>query len=856
MKRPRICTLLHRFTRTSATLVLLVGLASPALAQDDPPADRTLSGSANFDLGRHIGGVVSLGTLTITSDDLGMDPAHSIEVSENGYAFLSNDILIRNGSGGSLVFDGSNQSHDFDVFYFGSGDYNENVTLPGNNSYINGSDDSVTAFGGNWFWQSEYTRLNGQRQTFSIDDEQFRVSPTSRRISPVTLELSDNPSEILSSYNRTNSAQQVPNEVSGGNFDWTQSETESPTLERRNTLFQTGPAAEGDPQPVLDLSGISIAAQGTALRNRFLEETRSNLGRFVLGTAPNSFQANDTVTISTFGDDNENTRLTLGAFNESDSGVTATLSSDTLFDSDNSEATVDVTADFAIDANETGTFRKTINVGSFITGEGIAGETIQSDLDVGFEYAVVENNVALAEDITVFKFEDENSAGLLARNETARRQHSSLTHTDISVSSFATLQDTSLQTVSLSEGNGITGEGLAGEIVDSVSYDIHQRTVESTDLVLTESGLVDGPIVIENQRAVDASKIQAQAILAGVDESGSSRWSLSGLTGWDEDLAAGESLTLNPIFDETNIDASADTLGRNYRKTVSFRFQDGLRDIASQIVEGTFLGKVGPFSPGAFNIIGSRDRTSEATWFLERKDVLTGSTGSAFVAAGTSLGAEGINLTNDSSNTSLQVGTPTEFQILDSEILSSGVDIEVQFVSLDDIDPDAAYADSDTNGFFSDIVEVNGLGDIFHVLELSYDSELGPADVQWYNEDLDLWVNATLGNSDIEGVSFNPGSTNQGTIIVDGEVLDLFDYLTDTRFEGSYNDYLLSLDGSGPALGAFGSADGRAWAVIDHNSAFSVISAVPEPGSLAFLGAIAGALVLVRRREPGLSMSS
>ncbi len=826
-----------------------------AVAQD-PPADLLLGGNASFDLGRHLGGTVPLGTIDITSDLPAADPmvivpARPIEISQNGFAFLSNDILIRNGSDMPLVFDAAQQTHTFDVFYFGEGDYDLDVTLPAENSYTNGSGETVTAFGGHWTWQADYTRLNGSRQTFSVNDERFEFA--NPRISPVTLEPSNNRAEISRSFNRTNSTQTVPSTLfePNTNFNWSLSETSSTVLERVQSLLEVSPAADGDPEPVLDLSGINIQAAGTALRNRIignpnLAETRgsivSSLGRFVLGTAPDNFSTNETVTVPTSGTDDQRTRLTLGSFNESLDGVTATLANPVVFDNEDAEAEVQLSANFAIDAAETGTFFKTVDVRSFITGEQLARETVQESLDLGFTYSIVENNSAIANDITVFKFEGEDSTGRTVGHN-ARPEFSGFTHTAIQVDDRVALDGNDLQSVTLSEGDGITGEGLPGEnVTATATFDVHTRTVQTSDLSFTESGQVVDQIEIENLRTADPSKVQAQAILIDVEESGSTRWSLAGLEGWDEDLAAGESITLNTVFDETGIDNSAETLGRNYRKTVTFRFRDGVRDLASEAVNGTSVGDVtGRFVERDFNIIGSNETIQEGTWFLERKDVVTGASGEAFAVAGTSLGTEGFNLTNESDNTSSQVAMPTEFQILDSETLTSDTDVTVQFVSLDAVDPEAAYSESDTSDFYSDVVEVSGLDGTFHVMSLSYDPELGPADLQWYSEDLGVWFNAVLGNSNIAlSTELVPDLTADGLILVDGEEADLTEYLLEMRFEGSYNDYLLSLDGSEPILGAFGSSDGSAWAVIDHNSAFSVVQsvAIPEPGNSALIALI------------------
>lgn len=859
---------------TAITIFLLAITASvlnsnPCFGQADPPANRTLSGNADFgDQGRHIAGATSLGTITITSDDLGMDPAHAISVAENGFAFLPNNFLIRNG-GSSLTFDSSNQSETFDVYYLGEGSYNGDFTLPGQNSYTNGSGETVTAFGGNWIWQAQFNRLNGEQQTFSNSDARFFSNVAG--FSPFTLGPSMNQAEISRTFNRTTSNPSVPAKLQlleiDNKLQWTRSENQSVTLERQNTLFEVGPVAEGATQPTLDLSGIGIKAQGTALRDRrigsanalakdgIVQSATVDLGRSVVGFAPSAFNQNDVVELITNGTDDTRTRLTLNSFNESLDGVTATLDNAAAFDGENSIAQVDVSANFTIDASQTGTFQKTINVGSFIDGEGVVGESAQNSLNIGYQYAVLENNSAVAEDITVFKLEGTDASGELVTNFSARQEFSTDTHTDIFVSRNAILNGSNLQTVNLSDGNGISGEGLTGEqVTATASYDINVKTVQGSDLAVSESGLVaDDPIVFENKQAVDAAALQAQSIVTRVTESGSSRWTLDGLQGWDLDLAAGESRSLTPTFDESGIDNSEATLGRNYRKSVSFTFQDGIRNLHSFVEDETRLGSVSGRLDD-FQIIGGRDTAFVATYLLERNDVVTGSSGTAIVEAGTSLLSEGINLTNDSENTSSQFSAATAFSIVDSTILQSQVEVDANFVSLDSIDSESVFAVTDTDSFYSDIVEVSGLDGILHVLEMSYDDSLGRSDLQWFSEELDLWVNASLGNSNIgPGIELDPGSSNSGFIFVDGssEATSIADYLAENRFEGSYDQYLVSQSGSGPQLGAFGSANGLAWAVIDHNSAFALAgsaSAVPEPSGLLILGGTVGFLVSRRRR--------
>ena len=880
----------HCVLRMSTMLLVVLSVFASAdnlLAQVEvaPPEpqleNRTLSGTADFELGRHIGGTVSLGTLSISSNDLEAfsfpgitdpDPvsAHSINVQAGGFALLPNNILIRNESGNDLSFNSSNQTHDFEVYHLGSGKFDISTNLPSFNQYTNGSGDQVTAFGGNIFWEAQFNRLDGEQQTFAISDPRFQT--TNSQISPLTLGPSRNPSETSSRYNLATSNSPIPAALTrtpDENITWLLSENQTATYERWNTLFEVDGVPEGDPQPTLDLSEISISASGTSLGNRRIGSASNNapdfistssmlsLGRFISGFQPTSLQADGAVDIVTNFGNNQRTALTLQAFEttSSEGGLTVSLDSDAVFDADSSTASVNVSGTVAVNSTGTGTFNRTINVGSSIIGEGVLNETPQESLNIGVSYGVVENNSATAEDITVFKLEGVNSNGSFAINRTAERVESTLTHTAINVSQFAELNDSSLQTVNLSAGNGITGEGLDNETVTAtVSYDIHQVTVEGSDLTITESGLVstDSAIEFANNQAFDDSKLQAQAIVTNVIESGSARWDLDGLAGWDFSLDAGESLTLTPVFDDTGIDTT-DTLGRNFRRSVTFQFQDGLVNLQNNLVEGTVSGLLsGESSDTSLRILGSSATRQEATYLFEQNNNLTANSGVATLVAGTTLQSEGINLTNTDANTSLQAGTPTQLRIIDSVTLSNSVELQATFTSLDNIDPSAVFAGSDTSGFFSDIVEINGLDGILHVIELSYEPEQGLADLLWFNEEDGEWVNAILGNSNIEASGLSLAeSIESGVIIADNQLQDLNELLTELRFEGSYDDYLISLgEGVGPQLGAFGSFNGRAWAVVDHNSAFSTTTsfAVPEPSAALLLAAFSTGLFIRRRR--------
>jgi autotransporter-associated beta strand protein len=126
----------------------------------------------------------------------------------------------------------------------------------------------------------------------------------------------------------------------------------------------------------------------------------------------------------------------------------------------------------------------------------------------------------------------------------------------------------------------------------------------------------------------------------------------------------------------------------------------------------------------------------------------------------------------------------------------------------------------------SDILDLSGTSGTVQILSLSYDpTALGGADpgtllLGWKQGG--SWVNATAGNL------MGPGSSA------------LFDQV------GSFSS--LGIAASSAHLGSWGRdpASQTVWAVVDHNSEFTVI-AVPEPGTLLAAGLALAALIRARR---------
>jgi autotransporter-associated beta strand protein len=136
-----------------------------------------------------------------------------------------------------------------------------------------------------------------------------------------------------------------------------------------------------------------------------------------------------------------------------------------------------------------------------------------------------------------------------------------------------------------------------------------------------------------------------------------------------------------------------------------------------------------------------------------------------------------------------------------------------------------------TGSTSSDILRLTNTSGTAQVLSLTYDPSLTlarPEDVQlgWFNAGSSAWVNAVNGNTG--------GSSS--------------------FFTGSWDDYLVANPSATPtsALGVYGTdvTTNTVWAVVNHNSDFAAIL-VPEPTSLAAVGAAAGVAFLVARRRKG-----
>ena len=208
-----------------------------------------------------------------------------------------------------------------------------------------------------------------------------------------------------------------------------------------------------------------------------------------------------------------------------------------------------------------------------------------------------------------------------------------------------------------------------------------------------------------------------------------------------------------------------------------------------QTIQGTYAGDLGTYRWEASYDVNNAPSNS----------------GTAVVESGKSY--EGLGLTADSA-----LGTQAE---LLAGTASGVKDVEMAF---DTIAPGGFSAVNDALRV-SDVVSLTGTGGDLIVLQLTYDESMlnglaeGDLRLGWLRSG--EWVLAIDGNS-------------SGSIAM--------------FYGGAYQD--------GYTLGAYGvdTTSNTVWAVIDHNSEFAV-AAVPEPSTIALLGAVGLAFVVFRRRR-------
>lgn len=134
------------------------------------------------------------------------------------------------------------------------------------------------------------------------------------------------------------------------------------TLTVDNTASNSAAAGQGSADP-----NDAVSVSATVVANRVLASTPVDLGSVIVG-APTASQLS---TLSTSGDDDNNTRVTLDGSAATDGSATVTAGASQLFDDASDSVGRGVSGTFASAGAKSG------SVSLSVTGEGLAGEAVQ-----------------------------------------------------------------------------------------------------------------------------------------------------------------------------------------------------------------------------------------------------------------------------------------------------------------------------------------------------------------------------------------------------------------------------------------------------------------------------------------------
>jgi len=852
--------------------------------------NRLLTGTKTINAGRHMLGQIPGGTLTLNGGSLSGTEGTDISVNSGGFAQYANGIRLTSATDGT--FDGAGQTHDLQVGYHGpAGAYSETVTLADANAnqYTDASGVEKNEFGGYWSTETDYGSVLGGTET-RVTGQQLTASQALGG-SSVSVPTGST-SSIERNSNLVGTAQPViASNVNSGLWDVDRAAGRL-VNEKVNSLI-SGEAIQGGQ---LDLSEVSVTVNGTALYDRQITQVGStgtiqtNLGRQMVSATTEVVSQVGTVTYGSTGlDDLTRTRLQLSNFSANDTTVDGFITAeytggDKSFDGDGQEAVVDVTAIFDIDRSAQGTHYKTVSSGAGsitsleddgLGGTVLAGQSVQSGVGLTYSWSNVDNNTISIEDQHVYVYDDTNLSDRNLSAATSNAPDGDGTHRVGSTNSYTaigvdasidldgtrTAGTTSAGTITVDAGSGrVTEEaGLSGQQDLSAANDSFDVTVHSIGRADADiSGGIKTPlnpndvVTIQNKDRSLAGE-QASLLIKEKGYTGSDLWTIDYVG--NTLLAAGQQATMTANFNEAGVQATG--FGGSYKSIFQFSYEDsfdqnshlsGLGLSGDQIASGGSLYDLG----------NARNHTLQLERVIEQE--ATTATGSFGV--GSSMADTSPSLTNTAANTSSGIAVHTYAEILDSDELTESSDVTMTYTKSEDQGDgdgvDDVFAGADGK-FAADILGLEGLDEVKHVLSITYDeTAIGSASEQelrlvWLiaeGDDAGTWVNAVLGNSDIDALDIVGG-----TVTVGGVAQSVETYLGERRFAGSYVEYL-NFEGSvDPELGAWGVdvQDNTVWAVVDHNSSFSggtggLFTAVPEPSSTALLG-LGGIALLLRRRR-------
>lgn len=840
-------------------------------------ANRLLTGSATINAGRHMAGLQSIGSITLSGGAATDSEATRISVSSGGVAQLANGLRLTSTS--DFTFNGANQTHDLQISYNRpTGAYNiSGASLPGANTYTDASGNQRQEFGGAWKTSAQYGNLFGEKRTFTEDSRSSwdALPGNDRNWQRPGTGGSSSGDYIYNQEIATTGQPGFPNtrnlQVGALNTAWELQRGAGALVNERINPLISGEVIQGSS---LNLSGVTFNITGTAVTDRSISGGQIDLGRRMQGSGNQTINRTDNITLTTFGSDDHRTRLSLAEFALNANGVTATHTGTSAFAASNHTAAVQVTGNFTIDTSVAGRVTNGINAGSFISsGEdpGFVGQNTQSSLQLGYTWNNVQNNELFARDLLII---DSNTTGGTRSYSTyAGQVHSTETHTNIGVAGN-NVQVTGTRSTGIHNlGNRTVtaiAEGLVGEnATASATFNTRYASVAAATFTATNTGAATGPLTDGNTitiRDTGLTVFQNNVAITGLALSGGQNLEYQLIYGGGSSLIEhGGTRTFTIDYTGNSAPVQAGQLGRIARADLSISLE-GYVNYSGILTASGISGNYSTDSRVYGDFLGTQNYQLET-----RFDAPASTTGSLVVAAGTDLGVNGLALKNTSTNTSTRFVKATDLEILDSNALGSSTNVQVEFVALTSAAPALinALENSSSNAaslagiygsdvgteFVSDIVNLTGLDGVMQVVQLGYDASgaIGEdgAQLLWRYDYTGeggsaqvAWINAVLGNSNITDLDLT-----LGTLSLTGTgPLSIQDYLEGTRFEGSYDEYLVENNLTNPQLGTWGfdlDAD-KVWAVIDHNSSFAV--SVPEPSS-SFLVLLGVACLTLRRKK-------
>ena len=490
--------------------------------------------------------------------------------------------------------------------------------------------------------------------------------------------------------------------------------------------------------------------------------------------------------------------LTLSSTGVDDSYTRTTVAGN-LFDSTETVNKPDVTASGVIAA--TGTWASYA-----VTAEGLTGESTYSNVNVGYIATLLSKRSVTADSISLGRQISGVSLALLTGKTTAfHSNQANSAYTSVSVNGQA-FNDTADHTLGVTgsgtlgasgtfasyavTGEGLTGEGSYGNVaVDYSATPVSQRAVTGDTLVL-------GGNYLSGAR-LDNLGTQALTLRSDGADASNTRVTVAGNV-FDKTGSFDTSHTGSGIIANSGTFASYEITGEGLTGEASY----------GNVAVGYTAAVVG--NAGA-------DKSGVKTAFGEAL--------SAPLMAADHL----VGLSSWTAAESVVVGTSAS--LLDGIFGDTPGSVSMAWRARTPAEATAA------NRLAADVVDLHtGTGTLNpFVLQMSYDPSLLPLTgdmteemlaaqgglfLAWLNG-ADQWVNAVNGNL----------GTNSG----------IADYL------GSWLQA-----GSPMLLGSWGvdTSSNSVWAVVDHNSQFSAMSAVPEPANLlALSGLVSSALLLRSRRK-------